>query len=46
MVCEPASTVELLSFIKRAREFAFTLDEVEELVTEGLVILDNCEVIR
>jgi MerR family transcriptional regulator, mercuric resistance operon regulatory protein len=42
----PASTVELLLFIKRAQELGFTLDEVDELLHLDAGGPDSCDAAR
>ncbi|GAA1573157.1 Zn(2+)-responsive transcriptional regulator [Kribbella hippodromi] len=39
----PASTVELLRFVKRAKELGFTLDDIEELVHLDAGGPDSCD---
>lgn len=42
----PASTVDLLLFIKRAQELGFTLDEVDELLHLDAGGPDSCDAAR
>jgi MerR family mercuric resistance operon transcriptional regulator len=42
----PASTVDLLVFIKRAQELGFTLDEVDELLHLDAGGPDSCDAAR